>query len=345
MTSLRTLALIFSILLTITLVSCTSDKQWIFINLEEEESNTLEIKEKILSLNDVLPIGLEYQDSVLFINLARSPQALMALSLEKKMLIDSFGNIGQGPEELLNPEFTTRTIDGYPALYDIHTKKMMNILYQGNNYLLNNISNFPAEIFPASDIALSPDYITGRDLQSPDSMFFIYNKKDKEKISIPFYPTLKNLKSRKDYFFAVRTAINQNKNKVIAVNYFMNLIHLYNLKGEHLRSLAFSKTPIPNINSKTKEINLEAEYTGIQALFPLKDYIYILIKTKNSPTKQNAILAKLDWQGTLIKSFIIHQNIIGGFCINENTSTLYAITQELDQDFLEIHNIVSYKID
>lgn len=335
--------LLFYYIIILSIQSCTSEKQWDTINIEQS-IKTLEIDENILTLYDVLPIGLGYHDSILFINLAKSPHALIALNLNTKTIIDSFGYIGQGPGELLNPEFAIQISPNPPILYDLHTKKMMDIAYNQNKYQLNTQLNFPEEIFPASDIALSSSYITGRNLRSPESMFFIYNTHIHQIIDIPFYPVIKELTNRRDYYFAVRTAIHQNEKKIIAASYFMNLVHMYSLEGEHLKSFAFSDEPLPKIDSKTKEIKINSQYTGIQAILPTDHYFYVLIKTKNAQVKQEAVLAQLSWEGNLIQAFKIKEDIIGGVCIDNNKNTIYAITQHLDQDGGEIQKIVSYKL-
>src|SRR5699024_3044539 len=134
---------------------------------------------------------------------------------------------------------------------------------------------------PASDLSLSDNFATGRYAGSASSMFFIYNRDNTHITEIPFHPEIPLLESRRNYFYAVRTAINEKAGKIIAANYFFNMFHVYSLDGSHIQSFGLSEHPIPPIDPQRKEINLENEYTGIQAIFPTESFCYLMVKTKN----------------------------------------------------------------
>lgn len=328
------------------LFSCQAEKGWEVLDVDVS-SKELTVEDVFYTFNDMIPIGLTLQDSVILVNLARSPQSLIALDLRSKVIINSFGDIGQGPDELISPQFAARTKWDSIVVFDINKKQIMGIAYEGKSgeYVLTDIRSFPEIIYPTSDMAVSSNFVTGRNLEKEDAMFFIFNKQSEKIKNIPFYPVIKGLDSRPNYFYAVRTAINERTKKVIAANYFFNLIHIYTLKGEHIRSLAFSDNPIPAVLTKTKEINLEAPYTGAQAIFPSDDYCYVMSKTKNSEAKHAVMLTQIDWEGKLIQSFHIKEDIIGGFYVDEEMKKIYAIVQDLDEDGQEIQKIVSYRLD
>lgn len=307
-------------------------------------SKELSIEDTFYTFDDKLPIGLSKKDSIIFINFARSSQALSAINIHAKSLVDSFGAIGQGPDEVISPEFIGQTSDADLILADVNSKRIMSIKFDGLDmgYGLTNILDYPDEIYPASDISMSHTFITGRNLRSADAMFFIYNKNDKNVIDIPCYPPIKNLESRRNYFYAVRTAINENVNKIIAAHYFFNMFHVYTLEGKHIQSFALSEKPIPTIDIKSKEIDVKGKYTGINGVFSTESYYYMLIKTRNTEIKENILLIQCDWDGGLVSSYQINDDIIGGFFIDEEHKKMYTITQELNNEGNEIQRVVSY---
>lgn len=327
----------------VVLTACRSDNQWMYLDAIQSAKRIF-IEDRFYKFDNKLPINLSIKDSIIFINFARSSQALSALNINTKSLVDSFGNIGNGPEEVISPEFIYQTNSSDVVLSDVNSKRIMAIILDSANmkYGLKNILDYPKEIYPASDISMSSTFITGRTLRSEDAMFFIYNKNNKHTIDIPFYPSVRYLESRRNYFYATRTAINENANRIIAANYFFNMFHIYTLEGNHIQSFSLSENPIPKVDIKSRELDVSSKYTGIQALFSTDDYCYMLIKTRNSETKENIVILQCNWEGKLINSFQIEEDIPGGFYIDEDNARMYTTIQNIDNEGNEIHEIVSY---
>lgn len=329
--------------LVLSLNSCKQENKWVALDIIQSAKEIV-IEDCFYKFDSKLPINLSLKDSIIFINFTGSTHALSALNINTKSLVDSFGNIGNGPEEVISPEFIYQTSSSDVTLSDVSSKRIMAIVLDSIDmkYGLRNIMNYPNEIYPASDIAMSNTFITGRNLRSEDAMFFIYNKNDETSIDIPFYPSVKYLESRRNYFYATRTAINENANRIISANYFFNMFHVYSLKGDHIQSFSLSENPIPNINMKSKELDINNKYTGIQALFATDNYCYMMVKTKNSETKENVTIVQSNWNGKILNSFQIVDDLVGGFCVDEGNKRMYGIIQDIDNKEDEIYKVVSY---
>src|SRR5690606_34542031 len=270
------------------LISCQAIDKWDTIDVLSV-SQRLDIQEILYTFDDALPVWMSVQDSVMFINLARSSKAAVALDIRTKSLINSFGEIGRGPNEVIGPELVAQMDSDELLLADVNTKKIVRIVQDtiNKNYSLAGAMDYPEEIYPSSGLVFSENFISGRNMENEEAMFFIYNRTDRSSVDISCYPPVKNLQKRRSYFYAVRTAINEDANRIIAANYFFNMFHIYTLQGDYVKSLALSENPIPPVDPQSNEIDFREELTGIQALFPTEEYCYILLKTQNAKIQKD----------------------------------------------------------
>lgn len=330
------------VLVVLAIASCKPESIWTTINISESERK-IPVEKSYYTLDSHLPINLSVKDSIIFLNFARSTYALAALNINTQTVIDTFGNIGRGPNDVISPEFIQQVDKKDIILSDGNSKRIINITSDNSNkrHTLKDFLDYPEEIYPASDISLSENFISGRTLRSEGSMFFIYNRNNKEIKEIPFDPPIQHLESRKNYFYAARTAINEHANRVIAANYFFNMFHVYTLDGSRLATVAMSEEPIPTVDRNTRELNISHEYTGAQGLFATNNHLYILTKTKNSDHPDTRVI-QINWDGRLINSFQIDETLIGGFFIDESEKRMYAITHSVNNKGNEIFEVVSY---
>ena len=67
-----------------------------------------------------------------------------------------------------------------------------------------------------------------------------------------------------------------------------------------------------------------------------------MVKTQNSEIKKDIKVAQFDWDGTLINSFRIEEEIIGGFYIDEAGKRMFAVAHGADDSGNELFEVVSY---
>jgi hypothetical protein len=202
---------------------------------------------------------------------------------------------------------------------------------------------YPAQIYPGSNVNLSANFITSR-IIGIDSMFYIYNRNTKQIIHCDFYPVINSHHDiDMNNLCAPCLALNEKKNRIVAGMYYFDMFHLYDLKGKRLKSFCFTKDFMRDFNSNEPNQELhEHGYSGIIRIFASDDYCYLLRTTKKpSSYESESMIVQINWDGDLIASYQLGKNVIGTFFVDELTNTLYMI-RTIEGEDNEIYAVTSY---
>lgn len=344
--------LIILILIVTFSTSCIDSKRNVVYDLSN--SSNLNISDTLFRYKDKMAIGISLKDSMAFIILAKSDTCISVLNINSKKLQKSFGLVGSGPGEINSPNFMPSIdISNEINLVDVNTKRMLTISKNKNNgYFLKELIQYPNEIFPSSNLNYSTNYIVGRFVGSENKkMFFIFDQRKHSKIEVetnPFIPDIKDV----NYYGAPNLALNAQRKTIVAGMYFLDMFHLYDLQGNLKKTFCFSNNYIPKIDKKTRAFDLSDGAKGINKIFPTKNHCYLFRYTEKPVVKNGVVissikesfLVKIDWNGNLIKSFKIKDEIIGNFYIDEKNNKLFAIRHVIEPENNEFYDVVSYSL-
>lgn len=329
--------------------SCSNPAESVY---DFTKARTLSVADTLFRFDTEMAAGVSASNNTAFVLLVDADTAIVALNMDTKKIVSRLGRVGNGPNEVLGPAFITAVQDfGHILLSDINSKQILEIKQNGNNFQLNHFIPYPNELFPASNLSISKHLIVGRGVSyASNKMFFIYNYHTKSKIEIDVHPVFEDIKDA-NYYCAANTALNEDKKRIIAGMFFLDMFHVYDTNGAIVKTVYLSKDYTPEIDKKNKSFLIEKGTKGITRLFPTKNFCYMLRKVElpdvhaAGSMNKTYFLLKADWDGNIKDSFRITDEIIGDFFVDEAKNQLLAIThstQSLDKEF---YDVVRYDLD
>jgi hypothetical protein len=322
------------------MVSCgEKEEKFTYFNLLED--TMLNISDQFFEFEDKHPVSVNIKDSLAFIIHVQSDTCIVVLNLKARQVIQSLGTVGFGPSDLVRPDFITSIDNPDVLIEDGSLKKMLKIEADKdqNHFGLKKLIDYPEKIFPSGDNNISENFIVGRKV-GDGKMFYIYNRNTDSIIDIDFFPVIKHLKYDLNYIYAPTLAINERKNRIVVGMYFFDIFHLYDLNGKRIRTFCFSKNPIPELSSGNMMSDLENCKARIIRSFPTINYCFLLRIAEQSGMTENSLI-QIDWDGKLINTYSITDEIEGWFYINEDEQKLYAIRHMVEEN--EIYELVAYQ--
>jgi hypothetical protein len=308
--------------------------------------------EIIFGFEDRYPIRITVKDSIAIIIEAKNNSSFITLDINKKEVLKYFGNYGNGPEDVVGPEFISSVdIDDFVIFEDVNLGRIRKINVKGEDrFKIKKFIDYPLEIFPGSEMSLSSNFIVSRTIQiskEETSMFHIYNRNDSSVIDVGFYPDVKELSHRNDAL-AARLALNESKNRIIAGMVHVDMFSLFDLSGKRLKSVYFSDDYIPPLtwDDDGKYVIFDSKKRSVgTSLCPANDFCYLhRWECVNDETVKNHLI-QLDWDGNLVKSYIVPNDTeAGGFCIDEKSKKMYAIKHAVTDDN-ETFYVVAYSLE
>lgn len=334
---------LFCLLVLSILTSCSFPKNE-FSYIDLSKSIVLDSAETIFDFEDKYPISVKASDSLLYVIQIKSNNCMMTLNLNTNKLINSFGHVGHGPNELVNPDFILSTDNSEILIEDGDSRKIMKVYQNSDTVKLVEYIKYPEAIFISSEINFSENFIVGRKVDALEGkMFFVYNRNTGTIFEEDYFPKLNNPVSDLNYTFAPAIAFNEQKNRIVAGMYFFDMFHLYDLTGKRINTFCFSEKSIPKV--KKKALNLQDGYSGIIRVFPTDDYCYLFrITKKPTDSRVEKMIIQINWEGELINSYRFMDDISGQFYVDENSRKLYIIRNYINLEDNEIYGIVSYDL-
>jgi hypothetical protein len=305
----------------------------------------------IFGFDDRYPAWITVKDSIAIIIEAKNKSSFIALDINKKEVLKYFGNHGKGPEDVIEPEIISSVdIDDFVMFEDVNLGRIRKFEVKGEDrFRIKKFIDYPPEIFPGSNLSISSNFIVSRTIEiskEETSMFHIYNRTDSSVIDVGYYPDVKEL-SRRNQDLAVRLALNESKNRIIAGMYKIDMFSLFDLSGKRLKSVYFSDNYIPSLawddNGKYVIFDLKKGYAGIN-IYPTNDFCYLLRYEEVNDETVKIHLIQVDWDGNIVKSYLVPNDTeAGGFCIDEKSKKMYAIKHAVTDDN-EIFYVVAYSL-
>jgi hypothetical protein len=342
----RTIIIMLYNILLFNIISCNREQEeYNYIDLSK--SSILNLSETLFEFYDSHPVSITIKDSIMFIIQAQSDICLIAFNLNSKEIINYFGDLGQGPNEVLRPSFIP-FIEGFDVLIeDVNTRRIMKIGKRENNkyFDIEPHIEYPIRLYPSDETNFSTNFITGR-MMDRGKMLYIYNKTSDSLIHVDFYPVIKHLKDDLNYVYASRIGLNEEKNRIVVGMSFFDLFNLYDLSGKRINTFCFSKNCIPKFGSGDISQDLKEGHSRIVRVFSTNDYCYLLRYTNKSVTDEyEKTFIQINWDGEIINSYKMQDDVTGGrFYVDEKERKLYAIRHYINKKEEEVYAIVSFQL-
>lgn len=339
------LVLFLGCLFVSSLFSCSSEKQE--ERIEVTDILTLDSAEVVYDFVDKYPVSLSKIDSLLYVISIKSDTCMSVINLNTKNMLCSFGPVGHGDNDLLNPNFIL-SIDSDDLLLDVgNLRRIVDVDYYEQDSIVMNDLEYPDLIFLSSELNMSDKYIVGRKIDAyDDSMFFIYNKKKEKIISVSCFPMLNYSILDYNYTYSSVLALNENKERIISGMYFFDMFHIYDLSGNRLKTIKFSDDCYPQVDRDLGRIDFTKKYNGIVRAYPTQNYCYLLrMINRNAKGFPQYMLVQMDWEGCIRRCYMFNDSVSGQFLVDEVHNKIYIIKNYIDDDGEEVFSIVSYKLE
>jgi hypothetical protein len=271
----------------------------------------------------------------------------MALDLNSKQIIQSFGISGHGPDDVIFPRFILSVDHTDVLLQDGFAMKFNKVYFneQKNQFAVEKYMDYPIEIFRSGETNISENFIAGRQIGT-GKLFYIYDRRSNIEKTIDYYPKVKGLSANLDlnYIYAPTIALNEEKNRILSGMYFFDMFHVYDLSGNRIKTCYFSKNFISSFDRKVSMANIgQKASVGLVRSFPTKDYCYFLRVRRD---RTDNMLIQVNWDGDFINAYSFSDEIEGQFYIDEEERKLYIIRHRINPENYveELFEVVSYSL-
>jgi hypothetical protein len=323
-------------------IACNEKPYDPLVKYDLSRSIKLDEPEIIVGFDDRFPLWLTVKDSIVIVIEYKNNSSFIAVNVHTKKVLQYFGNRGLGPEEVRNPSFNRAVYAGdFVPVTDFRTGKLININLTGENrFNLERITNRRLKEF-GDELCVSDNFAVFRKVYFGDTdMFYINDMINDSIIGVDCYPDVEGLADRNNAL-APRLALHEQRNRIAVGMYYIDMFSLYDLTGKRLKSIHFSDNYIPPVNDEGSFI--DDDRTGIQ-IYPTNDFCYLFrgMEADGEEVPENHLI-QVDWDGNIIKSYIVSGNLSGGFCIDEKNKRMYAIQHVITGND-EMFYIVAYSL-
>lgn len=322
--------LIFSGLL-IMLTSCDLNS-----NKTTPKSQELVIKDSIKYINKCYYSAMIYDTLLVLLSDCDSNYFHVFNKYTLKPIIH-FGRKGKGPEDFSTPfPFKTNSITklnhGEVEYYNLNSPLIAKIDFNKANLEDGRSSYITSKIIDEELYAnmelnkISENFIAGIELGSPDGLFFIYDKRTKEKKWIEYLPKLEDIYN--EFRLVYLGSLCSNLTTLAFANKFFDQISFYNSDGIIFKKYSFSENEKPRLNLYSKTIEPSSKIYFAKS-YGTNDHYYVsrlnysmdsVISNKFLPSS----ILQFDWQGNILNHYLL-QTIPDCFCVDESSKILYAV--------------------
>lgn len=317
--------------------------------ISNSEFKDLRSPHLIKSFGERLPVSVEFYDSLLYVVMAKSDTCIYIYNLENNKLEGAMGKLGYGPNDILSPNLIMnsnalkRQLGGV-TYYDLNTKRVF--LAKEKNKIIH-IAKINDNMFPAKDISMGNRYWIGQKIiHNNESLCQIYDLMTDGMQAIEAYPKIKDIDNRVDrnYLYSSKITFNEKKNRIVLGMYFWDLIQIYNLSGNKIKTFSLVKNY--DAESSMRRMFEEDDYVGFNQIYATEDYCYLrrVLTNGKSRRAEKMQIVKMDWDGNIITIYRLDDLMVGGFTVDEKNNIIIGIVQTVNEEIEEFYNIVSYKL-
>jgi hypothetical protein len=224
--------------------------------------------------------------------------------------------------------------------YDLNSLKnaeinVDSILHGANPYTQIKYSKKDKELFWNINLSYIDDNeIVGSNNGNTvgEGMFFIYDRKTKEKQWIDYAPKFEyEDKLTLPGAYSNVIAANQDKKTIVAAFRVIDMVCFYNFDGSLKKRICFSEPRQPKTMQNSPIVDMEQKMFFIH-IFATSKYFYAM-RYNMSPMDlylkkiENPVIIKFDWDGNIIGSFTYNEKL-GPFCVDETQNRIYTITED-----------------
>lgn len=300
----------------------------------------------LLVFADAYPVGVGVYEDDIVIHTVMSEYQIAIYDGETLQQKWATGRSGQGPEDVLNPNFFASLCSSDTLLQMIDVSDNSHIYINVDRRQLTK-QRLPEYIGFSSDINMLKGFtVAAKNIG--DCMFYIYDDSQMHLTSVPFEISVddnfrEKIGGRLGYYLSCHTYANREHDRIIVPHYFFDEYSIYDFSGKLLKKMSLSQDRFDEVSATSDLLDSNNPYMGYVSGAVTADACYLL-RAKFPNQKDDAesqLLVKTDWDGVPLKIFKPQQAITGKFCIADGN--LYAITKSTGEE--EIYYLMRYRID
>lgn len=325
--------------------SCSSSDSIEVVDFPEIETIA---GEKISSIDPYSLGSMKVIDNYLVIINADGDNIFQIYDVNTDSLIMQVGRRGKGPNEFLNPLFTSycKKHDNSLEVFDTRRRRIINIDVKKtilDNSLVSCRKKLPNKIGVVENVWYQSDSMICYQGEN-EGRFSIFYTTNTSKKKIPYQ--VENLKiDMSEHFeyglFSSDIYLDPYRKLIVAMPYKVGQIDYYNFEGEFLYSTSFEdKNKLKAYIKNPKKNPIKTNLMEVKADFST---IYVL-NLNADDSKMNGMengcseLLLFDWLGNPIKKYILDR-IIMRFAIDDNNQCIYGYAP-----FESDYPIIKYKL-
>ena len=285
----------------------------------------------VLMLMEEYPVEMDIYDDVLYVVMAKADTFIHLFNKRTGKLLKRIGTVGNGPEDVLSPEFVrnnyeNRAIQKGIEMYDMNKKNRF-IAYSDS---LGSFTKLPEDYLGWGSLNLNQKYLVGKHIGEKNSLFQIYDLRTRRITNVPVYPEPSSALTDKVQdnlwlMYSANVLCNLNLHKIFVSMYYFDMIQVYDLQGKLQNVICLGKDGDNNEKQFRKLLDRK-NYVGYIQCYATSDYAYFRRSLKDGETgdAMNNQIAQVDWNGMVTHVWEVGQGMTSGFCIDQDRY-LYCI--------------------
>lgn len=285
----------------------------------------------VLMLMEEYPVEMDIYDDVLYVVMAKADTFIHLFNKRTGKLLKRMGTVGNGPEDVLSPEFVrnnyeNRAIQKGIEMYDMNKKNRF-IAYSDS---LASFTKLPEDYLGCGSLNLNQKYLVGKHIGEKNSLFQIYDLRTRRITNVPVYPEPSSALTDKVQdnlwlMYSANVLCNLNLHKIFVSMYYFDMIQVYDLQGKLQNVICLGKDGDNNEKQFRKLLDRK-NYVGYIQCYATSDYAYFRRSLKDGETgdAMNNQIAQVDWNGMVTHVWEVGQGMTSGFCIDQDRY-LYCI--------------------
>lgn len=360
----RTTILASGMILFILCLSCssrhraseTADGLGIVSEYEGVREQHLSTIDTVLSFEDEYPVDLEINGDKLYVTFIQQDSTIKIYDKRTGSLIKSTGIHGNGPEDVLSPEFFSNRFISPENDFVMRDSNGKSIILISDDSMKVEKKILPGFLHEEASMNYTDSYVISNTMMNIGWLFNIWNLRaeDALKVQYPFDLTESALAKVKEFPTILSPFIyyNKDKGRIIATMYFIDACYAYKLDGTLINTVSLSGKGLNP--SECIESYLKPNPTGCIRYVPgygADDYCYakrvfeIPDIEKGVYTVKESEIVKFNWDGEP-QSVITVSPEMRSFCV-DGDEKLYSIVYDNHEGGFsgELYHIIRYSIE
>lgn len=328
----------FSIVLVICLAGCSYPSG--NSSSESVPTDSLENGDTIYSSDTLFIQDIDIKGDHMLLQISDMHDAFAVVSRNDSGIVAGISR-GEGPRDIISGKIMKTCAGGDKrgfVIYDSNIGKVLNISAAPDPSITARLI---PEIVESRALCLADSFAAGHRMGAPEQFFI--NKGGSEPVKSEYFLTMSQemqskLGEKHEYVMSNCFTVNTAKDRLLSFNFFFDCAAVYSLDGKFIRSNRADE----DVTAECSEIIDNGNYMSYCHPYATDDACYVKAIKYAGNEASSQYLHKFSWEGELLKSYRLPENVHGGYAVTADGELLCIVSEMRDNE--EIYHIIKCEL-